>query len=76
MNDRPDITIEDPAEIVQLIMTQHWDLGACPCWVCCAGRVFGLHATSDFLGFRSQGFEYVSVPDPDVSPFELRPLAP
>lgn len=36
-------------EIVARIMTQHWDLGACPCWVCKAGRRAGLGANWLFL---------------------------
>ena len=29
-------------DIVEQIMTQHWDLKSCECWVCHAGRKAGL----------------------------------
>ena len=25
-------------QIIETIMTQHWDLAACKCWICEAGR--------------------------------------
>ena len=28
-------------EIIERIMTQHWDMAACQCWVCRAGRKAG-----------------------------------
>ena len=37
-----------PEEIVQRIMTQHWDMAACPCWICEAGRGAGLRPTSAY----------------------------
>ena len=33
----------DAQEIVERIMTQHWDMAACQCWVCMAGREAGCH---------------------------------
>ncbi len=36
-------------DIVEEIMTQHWDRPACPCWVCLEGRAAGLHARSRYL---------------------------
>jgi len=29
-------------EIVERIMTQHWDMAACTCWICRHGRAEGL----------------------------------
>ncbi len=29
-------------DIVEQIMTQHWDMKSCECWVCVAGRKIGL----------------------------------
>jgi hypothetical protein len=40
---------EAAAEIVERIMTQHWDMGACPCWVCVAGREAGCRARGTYL---------------------------
>lgn len=36
-------------EIVERIMTQHWDMAACPCWVCVDGRAAGCRPTSQYL---------------------------
>lgn len=36
-------------DIVTEIMTQHWDLIACACWVCKAGRRIGLGAVEEHL---------------------------
>ena len=33
----------DAQEIIERIMTTHWDLAACPCWICEAGRKLGYH---------------------------------
>lgn len=33
----------NPSHIVELIMAQHWDMAACKCWICEAGRAAGLH---------------------------------
>ena len=37
------------SEIVERIMTAHWDMSACPCWVCVAGRVAGLAPREGYL---------------------------
>ena len=39
----------DAKEIVERIMTQHWDMAACDCWICEAGRTAELHPRSDYL---------------------------
>jgi hypothetical protein len=36
-------------DIVERIMTQHWDLAACQCWVCQSGREFGCRPRDAFL---------------------------
>ena len=35
-------------DIVGTIMTQHWDMKACDCWVCKAGREIGLHPNEQY----------------------------
>jgi len=30
-----------PKDIVEAIMTQHWDMAACPCWICEVGQSAG-----------------------------------
>lgn len=37
------------AEIIERIMTQHWDLAACRCWVCVEGRDAGLCPRERYL---------------------------
>ena len=60
---REECLVDGASHIVQMIMTQHWDLAACPCWVCNAGRVAGLHPTSDFLDYQRHGYGTVKVYD-------------
>jgi len=43
------VEVERLAEIVERIMTDHWDLAACPCWVCVAGRGLGLGPRQEYL---------------------------
>jgi hypothetical protein len=38
-----------PDEIIERIMTQHWDIFACTCWICEAGRANGLGSRSEYL---------------------------
>jgi len=51
--------------IVTQIMTQHWDLHACNCWVCEAGRTIGIGPTKEHLSHHSGvRFPRVSVDSP------------
>lgn len=34
--------LDSAVAIVETIMTQHWDMAACPCWICQRGRAVGL----------------------------------
>ena len=36
-------------EIIEQIMTQHWDMAACNCWVCEEGRKLGLGPREIYL---------------------------
>jgi len=36
-------------EIVERLMTAHWDLAACRCWLCQAGDELGFHARDAYL---------------------------
>ena len=47
-------------DIVTQIMTQHWDLIACACWVCKAGRRIGLGAVEEHLS-RVSGVKFPRV---------------
>jgi hypothetical protein len=39
-------------EIVERIMTMHWDMAACPCWVCVDGRAAGCRQREVYLNGR------------------------
>lgn len=39
-------------EIVEQIMTQHWDMKSCDCWVCHTGREAGLSPKETHLKTR------------------------
>ena len=41
-------------EIVERIMTEHWDMPACHCWVCEAGRKLRLHPQDRYLPHKSE----------------------
>ena len=42
-------------EIVEIIMTQHWDMAACQCWVCTKGREAGCSPMEKYLPMRKKG---------------------
>ena len=46
----------DGQAILERIMTQHWDMKACECWVCEEARVVGCRPTSEFLGYRTDAY--------------------
>jgi hypothetical protein len=57
-------------EIVERIMSQHWDLAACRCWVCGAGRKLGLGARDAYLLHNSDvKAGRVTVEWPDSMPY-------
>ncbi len=39
----------DAQEIVERIMTCHWDLAACQCWICQAGDRLGFGCRAEYL---------------------------
>ena len=41
-------------EIIERIMTQHWDMAACKCWICEAGRALGYGAKEEYLSYNSK----------------------
>lgn len=51
-------------EIVERIMTHHWDLTACRCWICDAGRALGYRPQDIYLHHRSE-VKVAHVPSPD-----------
>ena len=51
-----------PKEIVERIMTQHWDIAACRCWICREGRKAGCKPKDEYLPHKSSTqFERVEV---------------
>ncbi len=57
---------EKAAAIISQIMTMHWDMAACRCWVCEAGRQIGCGASDQYLRWRDK-MEYVSVAEPSAA---------
>lgn len=41
-------------EIVERIMSMHWDMKACECWICREGRKVGCSAKSEYLPHNSK----------------------
>lgn len=50
-----------PAEIIERIMTQHWDVKACQCWVCEEGRKAGLRPRDIYLDYKPENAVYARV---------------
>lgn len=46
--------IMDAKEIIERIMTQHWDMVACHCWICDAGRELGYETKEEYLPHKSE----------------------
>jgi hypothetical protein len=49
-----------PEHAIKIIMSQHWDMWACNCWICAVGRENGIYA-SDTLIRKREVKPYVSV---------------
>lgn len=49
--------------IVERIMTQHWDLKACDCWVCDEGREAGCRPRDRYLRHKGDPRPSVKVED-------------
>lgn len=45
---------ESPIEIVERIMTRHWDFVDCSCWICRSGRALRLAPRDTYLRHRQQ----------------------
>ena len=41
-------------EIIERIMSHHWDLTACDCWICQEGRKLGFGAREEYLEHKSK----------------------
>lgn len=49
-------------EIVERIMTAHWDMTICPCWVCKAGNLQGFRCREHLLPHREDNRNQYPVP--------------
>ena len=49
-------------EIIERIMSFHWDLTACQCWVCRAGRELGYGSRLKYLVYRDDNRAKFPVP--------------
>lgn len=52
-------TVED---IVERIMTAHWDMASCRCWVCKTGRELGLRPRPKWLDHEHDNRQRYPVP--------------
>ena len=52
----------DAREIVERIMTCHWDTEACRCWICTAGRELGFGSFDKYLQHKHDNA--LKYPDP------------
>lgn len=41
-------------EVIERIMTQHWDMAMCFCWICEAGRKLGYGPQDRYLQHKSK----------------------
>jgi hypothetical protein len=41
-----------PEHVIEIIMAQHWDMVACNCWICTAGRENNIRAYEHNLPHR------------------------
>ena len=58
-------------EIVERIMTMHWDMTACQCWICYAGRELRFGPRDAYLKHKS-AVKVAAVPMIDWSPNPFR----
>ena len=59
-------------EIIERIMTMHWDLGMWRCWICNAGRQLGFGPCDEYLEHKN-GFRYAHIPTPEWEKEEPKP---
>ena len=50
-----------PTEIIERIMTQHWDMVACDCWVCVEAGKGRCRPRDTYLGAERRKYPFVSV---------------
>ena len=53
----------DTQEIVERIMSHHWDMVACRCWICIEGRKLGLASNSAYLPHNDNSYARVPMPE-------------
>jgi len=46
--------IEVPEDIVEQIMSQHWDMKTCECWVCKHGYALGLYPQDKHMRYKME----------------------
>lgn len=60
------------SEILETIMTMHWDMMRCRCWVCVAAREHGLRPRPEYAAMGEKHWrgrvEYVNVEWPQREP--------
>lgn len=51
----PNKNAEELKAITERIMTQHWDMSCCRCWVCVEGRKLGCRPRETYLHDKTKG---------------------
>ena len=41
-------------EVIERIMSAHWDMTVCPCWICRAGRRLGYAPREEYMPRQNQ----------------------
>lgn len=59
-------------DIIERIMTMHWDMIACGCWVCVAGRVAGCRPRTNHQQWRMPAEQRLAMVHVD----DRRPVSP
>lgn len=52
MKDSAPPTVETAHDLIEFVMTQHWDIFACGCFFCVHGTRLGLRPREQHLPFR------------------------
>lgn len=53
-------------EVFEIIMTQHWDMAACPCFICTNGRRWGYRPRGIYQDYTGRKYPKVTVTNAEV----------
>lgn len=58
-------------EIIERILTMHWDMNACRCWICNNGRQLGFAPRDEYLEHKN-GYKYAHIQMPEREKLEAK----